>query len=97
MHVCWVVHVCRLQENAFELVFAFDEVLANGYRDNVTLSQIKTSLEMESYEEKVHRAESKHAVACSCVCWLCRAFDFQFPHRFAALRKHDRTEQAKRG
>jgi len=44
----------HVQENAFELVFAFDEVLANGYRDNVTLQQIKTSLEMESYEEKVH-------------------------------------------
>ena len=57
---CPILEEDQVQENAFELVFAFDEVLANGYRDNVTLSQVKTSLEMESYEEKVHRAWTLH-------------------------------------
>eukprot|EP00163_Fabomonas_tropica_P034214 TRINITY_DN9375_c0_g1_i2.p1 TRINITY_DN9375_c0_g1~~TRINITY_DN9375_c0_g1_i2.p1 ORF type:complete len:519 (+),score=169.08 TRINITY_DN9375_c0_g1_i2:398-1954(+) len=39
-------------ENAFELVFAFDEVIALGYRENVSLHQIRTYLEMESVEEQ---------------------------------------------
>lgn len=62
---CPILEEDQVQENAFELVFAFDEVLANGYRDNVTLSQVKTSLEMESYEEKVHNMilESKRKEA----------------------------------
>jgi hypothetical protein len=62
---CPILEEDQIQENAFELVFAFDEVLANGHRDNVTLSQVKTSLEMESYEEKVHNMilESKRKEA----------------------------------
>ena len=40
---------------AFELLFAFDEVLApGGLREDVTLHQIRTNLEMESHEEKLH-------------------------------------------
>jgi len=40
-------------DNAFELVFAFDEVVALGYRESVNLAQIRTYTEMDSHEERV--------------------------------------------
>ena len=44
-----------VSSRAFELIFAFDEVLsAGGYvEDGITLHQIRTNLEMESHEEKL--------------------------------------------
>jgi len=40
---------------AFELIFAFDEVItAGGYREPVTMQQIKVNMEMESHEETLH-------------------------------------------
>ena len=38
-----------------QLTFAFDEVLAFGNRENSSLSNIKTALEMDSNEEKVFK------------------------------------------
>ena len=39
---------------AFEIIFAFDEIVAaSGYREEVTLHQVRTCLEMESHEEKL--------------------------------------------
>jgi hypothetical protein len=44
---------------AFELLFAFDEVIAaGGYREDVNLHAIRTNLEMESHEEKLAQARS---------------------------------------
>lgn len=44
----------RVSDAAFELVFAFDEVITTGgYREAVTLQQIKTNVEMDSHEEKL--------------------------------------------
>lgn len=41
--------------NAFDLIFAFDEVITTGgYREEVTLSSIRTNLQMDSHEEKMH-------------------------------------------
>jgi hypothetical protein len=40
-------------KNAFDLVFAFDEVVSFGHRESVTLSQVKTYCEMDSHEEKL--------------------------------------------
>ena len=40
---------------AFELIFAFDEVISAGHKENVTMSQIRTFMEMESHEEKLHK------------------------------------------
>lgn len=45
----------RVADKCFDLIFAFDEVITHGgYRDPITLQQIKTNLEMESHEEKLH-------------------------------------------
>jgi len=53
---------CHIQVNeelvlkhAFDIVFAFDEVISFGHRESVTLSQIKTYCEMDSHEEKLHQ------------------------------------------
>ena len=48
-----------IQEHAFELIFAFDEVVALGYRESVNLAQIRTFTEMDSHEEKVFNAVRK--------------------------------------
>ena len=50
-----------VQEHAFELIFAFDEVVALGYRESVNLAQIRTFTEMDSHEEKVFLAVRKVA------------------------------------
>lgn len=53
---------CQVQVNeesvlkhAFDIVFAFDEVISFGHRESVTLSQIKSYTEMDSHEEKLHQ------------------------------------------
>mmetsp|Transcript_51558 Transcript_51558/g.120955 ORF Transcript_51558/g.120955 Transcript_51558/m.120955 type:complete len:515 (+) Transcript_51558:226-1770(+) len=43
-----------VREQAFEIMLAFDEVLAMGHRETINLTQVKTALEMESHEEKLH-------------------------------------------
>jgi hypothetical protein len=46
-----------INEHAFELIFAFDEVLTvGGYKEDVTLSAIRTNLLMDSHEEKIAKA-----------------------------------------
>ncbi|XP_015889259.2 coatomer subunit delta [Ziziphus jujuba] len=40
---------------AFELIFAFDEVISLGHKENVTIAQVKQYCEMESHEEKLHK------------------------------------------
>lgn len=46
----------EILDNAFNLIFAFDEIVALGYRESVNLAQIKTFVEMDSHEEKVYQA-----------------------------------------
>jgi coatomer subunit delta len=56
-----------INEHAFDLIFAFDEVLtAGGYKEEATsLQSIRTNLLMDSHEEKIYMAlkESKEANA----------------------------------
>lgn len=55
-----------INDHAFELIFAFDEVLtAGGYKEEASLSQIRTNLLMDSHEEKIQDAlkEAKEAQA----------------------------------
>ncbi|KAJ4955749.1 hypothetical protein NE237_012532 [Protea cynaroides] len=40
---------------AFELIFAFDEVISLGHRENVTVAQVKQYCEMDSHEERLHK------------------------------------------
>ncbi|CAN6326091.1 unnamed protein product [Urochloa humidicola] len=44
--------VCK---TAFELIFAFDEAISLGNKENVTVQQVKQYCEMESHEEKAHK------------------------------------------
>ncbi|KAG9439591.1 hypothetical protein H6P81_019756 [Aristolochia fimbriata] len=44
--------ICK---TAFELIFAFDEVICLGHKESVTIAQIKQYCEMESHEEKLHK------------------------------------------
>ena len=46
----------KVADKCFELIFAFDEVItAGGYREPITLAQIRTNMEMDSHEEKLHK------------------------------------------
>jgi len=43
-------------DNSLNLIFAFDEIVALGYRESVNLAQIRSFVEMDSHEEKVFNA-----------------------------------------
>jgi hypothetical protein len=44
-----------INEHAFELIFSFDEIITTGgYKEDVSLSSIRTNLQMESHEEQIH-------------------------------------------
>ncbi|KAJ5204831.1 Clathrin adaptor mu subunit C-terminal [Penicillium cinerascens] len=51
--ICKSLDEREITRNAFELLSAFDELVTLGYRENLSLSQIKTFLEMESHEERI--------------------------------------------
>jgi len=51
--ICRSLDEREILRNAFELLSAFDELVSTGYRENLTLAQIKTFLDMESHEERV--------------------------------------------
>ncbi|KAI5958733.1 RET2 [Candida pseudojiufengensis] len=40
-------------DNSFDIIDAFDEIINMGYKENLTLSQVQTFLEMDSHEEKI--------------------------------------------
>ncbi|KAL7615131.1 coatomer subunit delta-2 [Lactuca sativa] len=44
--------ICK---HAFELIFAFDEVISLGHKENVTVAQVRQYCEMESHEERLHK------------------------------------------
>ncbi|KAF2124775.1 hypothetical protein P153DRAFT_379377 [Dothidotthia symphoricarpi CBS 119687] len=51
--ICKSMDEREILKNAFELLTAFDEIVTLGYRENLTMSQIKTFLDMESHEERI--------------------------------------------
>ena len=53
---CKTVEESEIVDQAFPLIFAFDEIVALGYRENVNLAQIRTFTEMDSHDEKVFQA-----------------------------------------
>lgn len=46
-------------KNSFELALAFDDVIALGYRESITLSQILTYSDMESAEERIFKEKQR--------------------------------------
>ena len=56
---CRSMDESEIVENAFQIIFAFDEIVALGYRESVNLAQIRTFVEMDSHEEKVRITELK--------------------------------------
>ncbi|RCH83443.1 Coatomer subunit delta, partial [Rhizopus stolonifer] len=61
-----VTDICRscdehhILRNAFELLCAFDEIISVGYRENVNLSQVRGSIQMESHEERIQEIIAKN-------------------------------------
>ncbi|CAK37425.1 hypothetical protein CBS115989_9184 [Aspergillus niger] len=51
--ICKSLDEREILRNAFELLSAYDELVTLGYRENLSLTQIKTFLEMESHEERI--------------------------------------------
>lgn len=58
--ICKSLDEREIARCAFELLSAFDEVVTLGYRENLTLSQIKTFLDMESHEERIQEIISRN-------------------------------------
>ncbi|KAI5743908.1 hypothetical protein M8J77_023556 [Diaphorina citri] len=56
---CRTLDENEVTDNAFSLIFAFDEIVALGYRESVNLAQVRTFVEMDSHEEKVYQAVRK--------------------------------------
>jgi hypothetical protein len=56
---CRTLDEREILKNAYELLSAFDELVTLGYRENLTISQIKTFLEMESHEERIQEIISR--------------------------------------
>lgn len=53
---CKSMDESEIIDQAFPLIFAFDEIVALGYRESVNLAQIRTFTQMDSHEEKVYQA-----------------------------------------
>ncbi|KAF7989518.1 hypothetical protein HCN44_008192 [Aphidius gifuensis] len=56
---CTTVDENGIAKNAFNLIFAFDEIVALGYRENVNLTQIREFVKMDSHEEDLYLALRK--------------------------------------
>ena len=65
---CKNVEEAEIISQSFPLIFAFDEIIALGYRENVNLAQIRTFTEMDSHEEKVFQAIRQVAYLSTIVC-----------------------------
>eukprot|EP00912_Choanoflagellata_sp_UC4_P001565 UC4_evm6s991 len=50
----------EVADHAFELIFAFDEIIALGYRESVNLSLVRKYIEMDSHDENIHKMVQKN-------------------------------------
>ena len=57
--ICKSLDEREILRHAYDLLSAFDELVTQGYRENLSLSQIKTFLEMESHEERIQEIISR--------------------------------------
>ncbi|KAI6246244.1 Coatomer subunit delta [Erysiphe necator] len=58
--ICKSLEEREILKNAYELLSAFDEIVSQGYRENLTINQIKSFLEMESHEERIQEIISRN-------------------------------------
>eukprot|EP01116_Phalansterium_solitarium_P013258 TRINITY_DN3050_c0_g1_i1.p1 TRINITY_DN3050_c0_g1~~TRINITY_DN3050_c0_g1_i1.p1 ORF type:complete len:553 (+),score=210.21 TRINITY_DN3050_c0_g1_i1:109-1659(+) len=57
---CQILEEKEILRKAFEIVFAFDEAIAMGYKEKVNLQQIKHFTTMESLDEERHKIEEQN-------------------------------------
>ncbi|KAL0489164.1 coatomer subunit delta [Acrasis kona] len=50
-------------DKAFEIMFAFDEVVSLGFKEKVNLDNVRTILEMESHAEEVYNINRENNIA----------------------------------
>ena len=86
---CGTLDERNIQEHTFDILFAFDEVIAAGYKEKVTLQQIKTFTEMDSHEERIHEILES-------VCARTHS-NMSERHYFHSLALSHRPEQTTRG
>lgn len=60
---CKTLDEREIVKNAYELLSAFDELVTLGYRENLTMSQIKAFLDMESHEERIQEIIARVCMA----------------------------------
>jgi len=56
----------EILKNAFDLLGAFDEIVSLGYREQVSLAQVRSVLEMESHEEKIQEIIARVSLSIFC-------------------------------
>jgi len=59
---CKNVKESDVLENAFELIFAFDELINLGYKEKLNLDKIKTYTLMYSRDEQVHDISERNRI-----------------------------------
>ena len=74
--------------SCFEILEAFDEIVSLGYRENVTLSQVRTMLEMDSHEERIHEIIERNKELEAKEELKRRARQLEMQRRDAARRNH---------
>jgi len=57
---CSLLEEKEIVKRAFEIIFAFDEAIAMGYKERVNLQQIKHFTSMESHDETRFKLEEKN-------------------------------------
>ncbi|XP_953001.1 coatomer delta subunit, putative [Theileria annulata] len=57
-----VINEENILKNIFDILFYMDELVSNNQGENMTFDQIKVYIEMDSYEEKLHKKVEKSKV-----------------------------------
>ena len=57
--LCGQINSESIVKNAFEIMLGIDDIVTLGYRNSVTLGQIKQYLQMESIEEQEYKRKKK--------------------------------------
>jgi len=90
--ICKSLDEREILRNAYELLSAFDELVTLGYRENLSISQIKTFLEMESHEERIQEIISR---VCPVLFWASGYADgYACRTRNLRLRKSEREKRS---